>query len=163
MMQSCASATKLRGGGPILNRGSKTMSNIGLPSPQLVICGLVSTGEQTAESQSSLPTGNSSRRRPKEQTCRRLAGGRQPPKCNEELASKRHDHCLARAAAGIRSSLPIPLRQRAVLLTPGELDHPPAHARIACFGESSLASSQGNSRNSDFLTENENIYKRQGA
>jgi hypothetical protein len=39
MMQSCASAAKLRGGGPILNRGSKAMSNIGLPSPRLVICG----------------------------------------------------------------------------------------------------------------------------
>jgi hypothetical protein len=57
MMQSCASAAKLRGGGPILNRGSKAMSNIGLPSPRLVICGLVSTGEQTAESQSCLATG----------------------------------------------------------------------------------------------------------
>jgi hypothetical protein len=48
-------------------------------------------------------------------------------------------------------------------MTPGELDHPPAHTRIARFGESSLASSQGKSRNSDFLTENENIYKGQGA
>ena len=55
MMQSCASAAKLRGGGPILNRGSKAMSNIGLPPPRLVICGLVSTRGQTAESQSSLP------------------------------------------------------------------------------------------------------------
>jgi hypothetical protein len=32
MMQSCASAAKLRGGGPILNRGSKTMCKVGLPS-----------------------------------------------------------------------------------------------------------------------------------
>ena len=55
MMQSCASAAKLRGGGPILNRGSKAMSNIGLPSPRLVICG--SAGEQTAEPQSCLATG----------------------------------------------------------------------------------------------------------
>jgi hypothetical protein len=45
-------------------------------------------------------------------------------------------------------------------LTGIELDHPPAHTRL---GESLLASSQGKSRNSDFLTENENIYKGQGA
>ena len=37
MMQSCASAAKLRGGGPILNLGSKTMSNLGLPPPRIVI------------------------------------------------------------------------------------------------------------------------------
>ena len=33
MMQSSASAAKLRGGGPILNRGSNAMCNIGLPPP----------------------------------------------------------------------------------------------------------------------------------
>lgn len=38
MMQSFASAAKLRGGGPILNRGSMTMSTIGLPPPRIVIC-----------------------------------------------------------------------------------------------------------------------------
>jgi hypothetical protein len=30
MMQSCASAAKLRGGGPILRRGSKTKSQVGV-------------------------------------------------------------------------------------------------------------------------------------
>src|SRR6516225_6351920 len=34
MMQSCASAAKLRGGGPILRRGSKTKSQVGLPPPK---------------------------------------------------------------------------------------------------------------------------------
>src|SRR5215472_4100615 len=38
MMQSYASAAKFRGGGPILNRGAQTMSNIGLPPPRIVIC-----------------------------------------------------------------------------------------------------------------------------
>jgi hypothetical protein len=38
MMQSYASAAKLRGGGPILNRGAQAMSNIGLPPPRIVIC-----------------------------------------------------------------------------------------------------------------------------
>ena len=144
MMQSCASAAKLRGGGPILNRGSKTMCKVGLPPPRIVICSSISIGKRTAESQSCLSTGKSSRRRAQEQTCRRLAGGHQPPKRNEELAGQRHDHGLARAAAGIRGSFPIPLGQHAVLLmqqvTPGELDHRTAHAGIAGFGKSSLAS-----------------------
>jgi hypothetical protein len=38
MMQSYASAAKLQGGGPILNRGAQAMSNIGLPPPRIVIC-----------------------------------------------------------------------------------------------------------------------------
>ena len=39
MMQSYASAAKLRGGGPILSRGTEAMSNVGLPPPRIVICG----------------------------------------------------------------------------------------------------------------------------
>ena len=42
MMQSCASAAKLRGGGPILRRGSKTKSQVGLPPPRSVSCSLAS-------------------------------------------------------------------------------------------------------------------------
>jgi hypothetical protein len=38
MVQSCASAAKLRGGGPILTRGSKTICKVGLPPPRSVIC-----------------------------------------------------------------------------------------------------------------------------
>lgn len=52
MIQSCASETKLRGGGPILNRGSKTMSTIGLPTPRLVIC-ISKFAKRVAESFSS--------------------------------------------------------------------------------------------------------------
>jgi acetamidase/formamidase len=35
---NAASAAKLRGGGPILNRGTEAMSNIGWPPPRIVIC-----------------------------------------------------------------------------------------------------------------------------
>src|SRR6266487_4413798 len=56
MMQSYASAAKLRGGGPILNRGSKTMSNIGLSPPRIVICSSASIRERTAEPQLCLAT-----------------------------------------------------------------------------------------------------------
>jgi hypothetical protein len=83
-------------------------------------------------------------RRAQEQSDRRLAGRHEAPQRHEELARERHDHRLARAAAGIRSALPIPRTERAVLLmdqmTPGELDHPAAHAGVARFGKSSLAS-----------------------
>ena len=87
MMQSFASAAKLRGGGPILNRGSKTMYGVGLPPPRVVICRSASIRLRTAESSIYLLTDRPSCCRTKEQTRRRLAGGHQPPKRNEELAS----------------------------------------------------------------------------
>ena len=37
MMQSCASAAKLRSGGPILPLGMKAMSHLGTPPPRTVI------------------------------------------------------------------------------------------------------------------------------
>ena len=55
MMQSCASAAKLRGGGPILNRGSKTMCKVGVPPPRFVICSSASTRQRTAEIPSRSP------------------------------------------------------------------------------------------------------------
>ena len=54
MMQSCASAAKLRGGGPILNRGSKTIVHIGLPPPRSVNCSLASRRDRAAELQQCL-------------------------------------------------------------------------------------------------------------
>ena len=39
MMQPRASGAKLRGGGPILNRGSKAMIGVGLPPPRTAIGG----------------------------------------------------------------------------------------------------------------------------
>jgi hypothetical protein len=39
MMQPCASAAKLRGGGPILHRGSAAMLALGSPPPRTVIGG----------------------------------------------------------------------------------------------------------------------------
>ena len=37
MMQACASAAKLLGGGPILNRGSAAMFGVGTPPPRTVL------------------------------------------------------------------------------------------------------------------------------
>jgi hypothetical protein len=41
MMQACASAAKLRGGGPILDHGIETMVDFGSPPPRIVrpVCG----------------------------------------------------------------------------------------------------------------------------
>src|SRR5262249_22104163 len=72
-----------------------------------------------------------------------LSGRDHAPQRNEQLAGQCHDHRLARAAAPVCRSLPIPLRQGAVLLelqhAPGELDHPATHPRVAGPGQPFLA------------------------
>ena len=113
MMQSYASAAKLRGGGPILNRGAQAMSNIGLPPPRIVICSALGT---LVDCRNLLLAGTPSRGRAKGQTCRHLASGRQSPERDQELAGERYDHGLARRAASICGSCPIPRGQRAVPL-----------------------------------------------
>ena len=117
MMQPCASAAKLRGGGPILHRGSRAMLPLGSPPPRIVIGGPPWTVRRAAEA--SLvpgPPGHRSRRRAQDDAFRRLAGRHQPPQRDEQLARQRHDQGLARAAAGVRGPRPVPARQRAVLL-----------------------------------------------
>ena len=44
MMQSCASAAKLRSGGPILPFGLKAKGRLGIPPPRTVI-GVVTSGQ----------------------------------------------------------------------------------------------------------------------
>jgi hypothetical protein len=46
MMQACASAAKLRGGGPILNHGIETMVDFGSPPPRIVIGGPLRRGRR---------------------------------------------------------------------------------------------------------------------
>ena len=144
MMQSCASAAKLRGGGPILNRGSMTMCEVGFPPPRIVICSSASIRSRAAECSVGILCKSLSGRRTKAQSSWRLAGGDEAPERNEQLARQRHNHGLARADASIRRARPIPLGQRALLLmqqkAPSELDHPAADPGIAGSGKSSLAS-----------------------
>src|SRR6516162_4403034 len=144
MMQSYASAAKLRGGGPILNRGAQAMSNIGLPPPRS--SSAVSDG-YAGGLQKPLPSlraGRSSRSCAKGKAFRYLASGRQSPQHDQELAGERHNHGLARHAARICSSCTIPLGQNAVRLVhqeaPGKLQHPTAHAGVAGFGKTALTS-----------------------
>jgi hypothetical protein len=80
MMQSCASAAKLRGDGPILNRGSKAivLYRVATTSVRHLQLGINMTpgcrNSVLLASQS-----NSLRRRPKEQTCRHVTGCHEPP------------------------------------------------------------------------------------
>jgi hypothetical protein len=95
-MQSCASAAKLRGGGPILNRGAKA----------IVQRRVAATSVRHLQPSFNATPGCSNsmarlRRRAKLQTRRRLARGREPPQHDEQLASERNDHRLACATAAI--------------------------------------------------------------
>ena len=136
MMQSCASAAELRGGGSILDHGTRAMSVTGAPPPRFVICGSSLWRAQK-------PLGD----RPQDDALRHFAGGDQSPQRDQELARQGRpreggDHRLAGGAAGIGGAHPEPLRQHAVLLehqeAPSQLQHAAAHARIACPGQAFL-------------------------
>ena len=75
MMQSCASAGKLRGGGPILNRGSKTIVLYRVAATSVRHLQLAINSRATAGTQFRLPSNSLSGSRTKEQTCWCLAGG----------------------------------------------------------------------------------------
>jgi hypothetical protein len=116
MMRPCASAAKLRGGGPILHRGSAAMLPLGSPPPRTVI-GQPSRGRDGAPKLLARDCVRPSpSRRAQDEALRHLAGGRQLPQPDERLPRQRHDQRLARAAAGIRGPRPVPPRERAVLL-----------------------------------------------
>ena len=127
-------------GGPILNRGAKAIvqRRVAAASVRRLQFGRRGDARTTA-----IPSWL--RRRAKLEPFWRFAGRGEPPQDDEELARQRDDHRLARSAARVRGSHPIPRAQRTAFLVrhmaPGEFDHPAAHAGVACFGEASLASS----------------------
>jgi len=84
MMQSCASAAELRGGGSILDRGAKAMSVVGTPLPRFFIHGSPSQQPQKLL-----------RGRAQHDPLRDLAGGRQAPQRNQQLAGESQDHRFA--------------------------------------------------------------------
>jgi hypothetical protein len=127
-------------GGPILNRGAKAIVQRRVSAASVRRLRFKRRGDARAAA-----TQLWLRRRAKQQTRLGLAGRREPPQHDEELARQRNDHRLARSAPRVRRSPPIPRAQRAAFLvdemTPGEFDHPPAHAGVACLGEAPLTSS----------------------
>ena len=137
MMQSCASAAKLQGGGPILNHGSKTMCNVGLPPPRFIVRSSPRRRRRRCGSSAASPSHWS-----EGQACRHLAGGDEPPERNEKLPCQGHYHGLAKTGVATCRSRLIPDGQRAVLLmhqeTPSDVDHPTADAGIAGPRKSSL-------------------------
>lgn len=140
MMQSCASAAKLRGNGPILRSGSVAIVKRGSPPPRIVI------GRARWVCLSGrvlfLPRSHVSRR-PHDDALRRLTRGHKKPQRNQQLSRQRHDHCLARDTAFIGRSRLEPLRESAVFLEEEkslcQLDHATAHTSATGAGQSLLA------------------------
>src|SRR3984893_12608892 len=138
MMQSYASAAKLRAAGPFSPSASVPCQ---LPVPA------------TSDRQSTVRPEPSRERRigkkmlfPRPSTCRTqddalqcFAGGDKAPKRDEQLACQRDNHRLARASTAIGSAGLVPSGQCALLLkpqkAPGELDHAAADPGVAGSGE----------------------------
>jgi hypothetical protein len=111
MMQSCASAAKLRSGGPILPIGMKAKGHVGIPPPRTII---------GAPSQANGQDGNCrgtfsilhSLCRTQNDAVRYNALPNEPPQSDQKLACQGHDHGLA-SAAGVLGAGSKPLRQSA--------------------------------------------------
>src|SRR5918998_5460599 len=140
MMQPCASAAKLRGGGPSLTRGVEAIVLFGRPPPRTVIgaCYAAAGPELVLCLLSS-----SCRPRTQGDAGRRLSGRGEPPQSQQPLPRHRDDQCLSRAGPGVRGPPPVPPRRRALLLedqeAPGQLDHATSDARVARLGQALLA------------------------
>src|SRR6476660_2854488 len=91
MMQPCASAAKLRSGGPILPLGMTAMSHLGTPPPRTII-GDPSSGPTAPKLSGAFSVLLS--------LCRSQndALPREPPESDKKLARQGHNHGLARAS-----------------------------------------------------------------
>src|SRR5262249_11624099 len=139
MMQSCASAAKLLGGGPILETG---FQNQGLRR-----------GTATSDHHTTLDdvllvnlrelvfSKSSPSRRSQYDASRNLASGYQTPQGNQQFARQSYDYCFA-VSATLSSSL-IPLGQCTVLLkeqkAPSQLNHSDTYSCVARLGEPFLS------------------------
>jgi hypothetical protein len=119
MMQPCASAAKLRSGGPILFLGITAMGRTG---PKLL--GAFSNLRLL--------------RRAPNDAVRHHALSHEPPQGDQKLARQGHDHELALTARFLGAGSK-PLRQCAVLLkhekSPRQLDHTSANSSVAGTGQ----------------------------
>src|SRR5437763_13939395 len=147
MMQSCASAAKLRAAGPFSQSASSAMFEYGVPPPRIVNSAVrrkasASTDQVKGDAFPALPGPSTCRTQDDALQC--LASGDKAPERNDQFACQRDDHGLARASTAISGAGAIPHCQRAVLLqhqkAPGELDHAAADPGVAGSGEPLLAS-----------------------
>src|SRR3712207_9500409 len=111
MMQPCASAAKLRGGGPSLTRGVEAIVLVGQPPPRTVIgaCYAAAGPELVLCLLSS-----SCRPRTQGDAGRRFSGCGEPPQGQQQPPRHRDDQRLARAGPGVRGPPPVPPPQRAL-------------------------------------------------
>ena len=144
MMQSYASAAKLQGGGPILNRGAVGHVQCGLPPPRIVICSQVMGTLADCRNSIVLARRHAITQPREGPGLPAPASGRQSPKRDQQLTGEGYDHGLARRAASVCSSCPIPLGPtRCPAGAPGSPRRPAAShgARgVAGFGKAPLTS-----------------------
>src|SRR5215475_12893157 len=132
MMQPCASAAKLRGGGPILCYGviSHGVHRVTATSNRHRRSITGPTGPKLSGAFSNLR----SLRRAQNDSVRHYSLSHEPPQGDQKLARQGHDHGLARAARVLGAGSK-PLRQGTVLLeyekSPRQLDHASPNARVA--------------------------------
>ena len=132
MMQSYASAVRLRGDGPILVLGMEAMVCIGLPPPRIFMVGseAIRTRPMNFEVQDSRSGCGF-----QNDAFGHFAKSDKLPQGNQQLAGQCDDHRLADIGPPIKCALSVPVGQFAIFLVPkkppGELDHAVSNARVA--------------------------------
>src|SRR3954462_1807975 len=127
-------------GGPNLLVGIEAMWGNGTPPPRIVIG---HPSRVSDERPNSFHECAGSDRRTYGEPLRDVARPHQAPQGNQQLSRQGHDHGFARFGR-LRGPFAEPLRQGALALehqkAPRQLDHAPAHPRIASLGLPALAS-----------------------
>jgi len=143
MMQSCASAAKLRSGGPILPSGMKAKETPRDPATSNRHRRTVTRGRTGPKLLSTFSVLRSLCGTQND-AFRHIALPHEPPQGDQELARQGHDHGLA-CAAGVLGAGSKPLCQGAVLLedekSPRQLDHAASNASVARTGQPFLPAS----------------------
>ena len=141
MMQSCASAAKLRSGGPILPVGTKAKGHAGIPPPRTVI-GASSQADGRDRNCGGAFSVLHSLCRTQNNAVWYNALPHKPPQGDQQLARQGHDHRLSSTASVLGASSKPP-RQGAVLLVqkepPRQLNHASSDSSIARTGQSFLS------------------------
>ena len=136
MMQPCASAAKLRSGGPILFLGITAMAQTGTRHLE----SSSATRHKRTDWAKLLGAFSNLRllRRAQNDAVRHHALSHEPPQGDQKLARQGHDHELARTARVLGAGSK-PLRQGAVLLkdekSPRQLDYASPNSSVAGTGQ----------------------------
>ena len=126
MMQSCASAAKLRGGGPHSLRRHLCHVTCRFPPPRIVNRQSALNRQRERRIGKRCCSQRPSACRTQDDALQCLAGRDKPPERDQQLACQRDNHRLARAGSAVGSTGLVPPGQCALLLkpqkAPGELD-----------------------------------------